>query len=202
MINVSKFFSDPHNITYNSTYIETLPKFNLPEISFAGRSNVGKSSLINALTKRKKLASVSSNPGHTRKINFYEISNKLILVDLPGYGYVKVSKGKSEFLSNLIYYYLKDRKNLKILFLLIDCRHGLKENDQKFIKLLNENNINYLLILTKIDKVSQINQQKTIETFNDFYFRNKSSNLEIFRASSLTGEGIKNLRKKIINLAI
>ena len=111
-----------------------LKVYGLPEVCFTGRSNVGKSSLINALTNRKNAVSISNKPGHTKKISFIIIDKKLILVDLPGYGYAKVSKNKTQEMSELLFLYLTKRTFLKKVFILIDSRHGFKENDLSFLE--------------------------------------------------------------------
>ncbi|WP_410541830.1 ribosome biogenesis GTP-binding protein YihA/YsxC [Wolbachia endosymbiont (group B) of Idaea biselata] len=135
---------------------KSLPDESAPEIAFAGRSNVGKSSLINLLINTKKAARVSSKPGCTRQINFYSMYNdKFRIVDLPGYGYSFASKEEAVQYLNLIEYYLIHRRNLKRVFVLIDSKVGLKEIDKDFIYWLICNNINFNIVLTKIDKVSQ-----------------------------------------------
>ncbi|MGL9757625.1 MAG: ribosome biogenesis GTP-binding protein YihA/YsxC [Wolbachia sp.] len=135
---------------------KSLPDESSPEIAFAGRSNVGKSSLINLLINSKKAARVSSKPGCTRQINFYSMYNdKFRIVDLPGYGYSCASKEETVQYLNLIEYYLIHRRNLKRVFVLIDSKVGLKEIDKDFVYWLICNNINFNIVLTKIDKVSQ-----------------------------------------------
>ena len=113
--------------------------YGIPEICFTGRSNVGKSSLINAITNRKSLASTSNKPGHTRRIFFYNIAKKFMLVDLPGYGYARASKNKIEKMSELVFLYLTKRTYLKIVYILIDSRHGFKESDISFLEFLDTN---------------------------------------------------------------
>ncbi|MEX1060691.1 MAG: ribosome biogenesis GTP-binding protein YihA/YsxC, partial [Methyloceanibacter sp.] len=134
--------------------IEDLPKDGRPEIAFAGRSNVGKSSLINALTGRTSLARVSVTPGRTRELNFFTIGKNaaLYLVDMPGYGYARASKAAIKGWTRLIGDYLKGRRELKRVFLLIDARHGIKPNDEETMKLLDEAAVSYQVVLTKADK--------------------------------------------------
>ncbi|MFL3876467.1 ribosome biogenesis GTP-binding protein YihA/YsxC [Wolbachia endosymbiont of Trichogramma kaykai] len=135
---------------------KSLPDESAPEIAFSGRSNVGKSSLINLLINSKKAARVSSKPGCTRQINFYSMYNdKFRIVDLPGYGYSRASKEESVQYLNLIEYYLIHRRNLKRVFVLIDSKVGLKEIDKDFVSWLIYNNINFSIVLTKIDKLNQ-----------------------------------------------
>ncbi|WCR54135.1 MAG: putative GTP-binding protein EngB [Wolbachia endosymbiont of Ctenocephalides orientis wCori] len=159
-----------NQITSNCSFIfwatnaKSLPNELVPEIAFAGRSNVGKSSLINLLVKSKKAARVSSNPGCTRQINFYSMyDNKFRLVDLPGYGYSRASKGEIAQYLDLVDYYLLKRSNLRRVFLLIDSKVGLKEIDKDFIYWLTYNNINFNIVLTKIDKINQESLNAALE---------------------------------------
>ncbi|APR98765.1 ribosome biogenesis GTP-binding protein YihA/YsxC [Wolbachia endosymbiont of Folsomia candida] len=144
------------NFIFGATDIKSLPNELVPEIAFAGRSNVGKSSLINLLINSKKAARVSSKPGCTRQINFYSMyEDKFRLVDLPGYGYSYAGKEEIAQYLKLVEYYLIQRSNLKRVFVLIDSKVGLKEIDKDFIYWLTYNNINFNIVLTKTDKVSQ-----------------------------------------------
>ena len=133
--------------------VAQLPPLGLPEVAFAGRSNVGKSSLINALTGRKALARVSHTPGRTQQINFFSLADRLMLVDLPGYGYAAVSKQKVANWTGLIEDYLKGRPQLKRVCLLIDARHGLKETDKAAMELMDSSAVVYQVVLTKADKL-------------------------------------------------
>ncbi|GAT76287.1 ribosome biogenesis GTP-binding protein YsxC [Ehrlichia ruminantium] len=137
-----------------ATSIKSLPDFSIPEVALAGRSNVGKSSLINAITNNKKNARISSKPGCTRQINFYLINKGLmVLVDLPGYGYSKADRATVNSYICLMEYYLLNRKNLSKVVLLIDAKVGFKEIDLDFIRWLEVHQILYQLVLTKIDRV-------------------------------------------------
>ncbi|QGR02520.1 YihA family ribosome biogenesis GTP-binding protein [Ehrlichia ruminantium] len=137
-----------------ATSVKSLPDFSIPEVALAGRSNVGKSSLINAITNNKKNARISSKPGCTKQINFYLINKGLmVLVDLPGYGYSKADKGTINNYICLMEYYLLNRKNLSKVMLLIDAKVGFKEIDLDFIRWLEIHKILYQLVLTKIDRV-------------------------------------------------
>lgn len=131
-----------------------LPEPTLPEIAFAGRSNVGKSSLINALVGRKGLVKVSGRPGKTQGLNFFEINNQLYLVDLPGYGFARVSKGMQDSWQSLITSYLESRSTLCCVVVIIDCRHEAKPQDRQLISWLQQNKIPYLPVYTKADKLS------------------------------------------------
>ncbi|TWP23760.1 YihA family ribosome biogenesis GTP-binding protein [Apibacter muscae] len=139
----------------SSPKIEECPEPDFPEYAFIGRSNVGKSSLINMLTNKKGLAKTSSTPGKTQLINHFLINNSWYLADLPGYGYAKVSKKTREIFSKMIEKYILNRKNLVNVFILVDARHLPLENDLEFINWLGEKEIPFSLVFTKIDKVSQ-----------------------------------------------
>ncbi len=153
------------NFIFGASDIKSLPSESVPEIAFAGRSNVGKSSLINLLINSKKAARVSSKPGCTRQVNFYSIYNdKFRLVDLPGYGYSCASKEETIQYLNLSEYYLAQRKRLRRVFVLVDSKVGLKEIDKDFIYWLIYNNINFDIVLTKVDKVSQKNLDAILES--------------------------------------
>lgn len=130
-----------------------LPEAHIPEVAFAGRSNVGKSSLLNALTGRRGLARTSNTPGRTQELNFFNCASRLMLVDMPGYGYAKVSKTEREAWGKLIRAYLRGRPNLRCAFVLVDSRHGLKENDLEIMTMLDETAVAYRVILTKADKI-------------------------------------------------
>jgi len=141
------------------------PVFNLHEFAFIGRSNVGKSSLINMLCQKKGLAKVSSTPGKTKLINLFNIDEKFILTDLPGYGYAKASKADKTKWHNFIVEYLKERENLHYLFVLIDIRLEPQKIDLEFIQWLGENNIPFAIIFTKADKIKKNEQQRNIAQF-------------------------------------
>ncbi len=178
-----------------------LPSLNLPEIAFAGRSNVGKSSLINALTNRKTLARVSHTPGRTQQINFFDLGGRLTLVDLPGYGYAEVSKEKKQNWGELIKDYLRGRTNLQAVCLLIDGRHGLKPLDHEIMDLLDESAVSYRVILTKADKVS-----KTDRTVIDETMEGLKKHTAAFPAVQLTSShdvvGIEELRAMLAGFAV
>ncbi len=141
---------------------KNLPALNMPEFAFVGRSNVGKSSLINALCNRKKLAKTSSLAGRTRLINFFEINKKLLFVDLPGYGFAKASKTDQAKWQSLIGTYLSNSKNLKVVFVLVDIRHEPTELDLMMLNYLYQRNVPFIIVATKLDKIkkSQVAKQK------------------------------------------
>lgn len=136
--------------------LNQLPDNEVPEVAFAGRSNVGKSSLLNALTGRRDLARTSNTPGRTQQLNFFNLSDRLYLVDMPGYGYAKVSKKMRSEWDTLIFDYLRGRPNLRCVFVLIDSRHGLKDSDEMLMEMLDEAAVPYRIILTKADKQKRI----------------------------------------------
>ncbi len=173
-----------------------IPKLFLPQFAFVGKSNVGKSSLINAITNRKALARVSHTPGRTQQINFFSLAEKFILVDLPGYGFAKVSHNKRASWEHLITNYLKNSQLLKKVFLLVDARRGLKEHDTEVIELLKTYKRNYQVVFTKTDQV------KDIDSFIKEMTRDLdkiSANNQILLASSRNGNGIRELQKLIVN---
>ncbi|MFR7349753.1 ribosome biogenesis GTP-binding protein YihA/YsxC [Peptoniphilus sp.] len=148
-----------------SVHKDTYPDENLMEIAFAGRSNVGKSSFINSMLGRKNLARTSSSPGKTRTINFYNIDEKLRLVDLPGYGYAKVSKEEKSSWAKIINEYLESRENLKEVFLLVDIRHDPTAQDKEMFRFIKEAGFSGIVVATKSDKMSKskaLNQIKNI----------------------------------------
>src|SRR5438046_810925 len=133
---------------------DACPPETLPEIAFLGRSNVGKSSLVNALTGRRMLARTSNTPGRTRQINFFALDNRLMLVDLPGYGYAAASKSAVAAWTRLVQHYLRGRASLRRVCLLIDSRHGIKEPDRPVMQLCDTSGLSYQVVLTKIDKLT------------------------------------------------
>ncbi len=151
-------------VTSNSDW-EKCPEPNLPEYAFIGRSNVGKSSLINMLTNNKKLAKTSGTPGKTQLINHFIINDSWYLVDLPGYGYAKVSKKDRNKFNALITGYLKNRKNLVNVFVLVDSRHEPLKNDLEFMRFLGENEIPFSIVLTKVDKLNSAKLGKNLAKY-------------------------------------
>ena len=140
--------------------LEILPAPDLPEVAFAGRSNVGKSSLLNALTGRKHLARVSNTPGRTQQINFFDLGGRLMLVDLPGHGYAQVSKSKVKGWTRLVETYIRGRPNLMRVLLLIDSKVGTKEADDKLMDLMDESGLSYQIVMTKADRLKPAELEK------------------------------------------
>lgn len=147
-----KLFSGTCDFMLGVTDLRQLPDTDVSEVAFAGRSNVGKSSLLNALTGRKDLARTSNTPGRTQQLNFFNLGDALYMVDMPGYGYAKVSKQQRSEWDRLIFDYLRGRPNLRCVFVLIDSRHGLKDSDEHLMKMLDQAAVPYRVILTKADK--------------------------------------------------
>lgn len=174
-----------------------LPSYPLPEVGFIGRSNVGKSSLINQLVNKKGLARTSNTPGRTQQLNFFDLNQQLILVDMPGYGYAKASKTLIENWNYLIQYYLQTRPNLKRAYVLIDSRHGLKPNDQEFMKWLDELAISYQVILTKADKISLAKAEIIFQQVQEQMKTFTAAYPFIIMTSAQDKRGIEQLRQEI-----
>ncbi len=182
-----------HNVQFLKSIVELdqRPVPYKPEVAVVGRSNVGKSSLINALFNRKNLAKISSTPGKTRLINYFLVDDQLYFVDLPGYGFAKISKKEKSSWKKKLEAYLKYNKNLKLVLLLLDVRHNLMANDRMMIEWLNFYNIPFCLILTKSDKVSNNQFQKTKAKINSEF-----SDQDVLRFSARSRDG----RNEIIKI--
>ncbi len=167
----------------SSTCLKDCPDFNLPEIALIGRSNVGKSSFINTLVNRKKLAHTSNTPGKTRLINFYNINEELIIADLPGYGYAKVSKSEQEKWKKSLEEYLKERKSLKAVIQFIDGRHDVQNNDTLMREWLDFYKIPIITLATKTDTLSKNEAFKSVQNIS------KTLDTEVIEFSSKTGVG-------------
>lgn len=170
---------------------------NVPEIGFVGRSNVGKSSLINALTGRNALARVSHTPGRTQQLNFFNLSNRLMMVDMPGYGFAKVSKGMRKAWDHLIFTYLRGRPALRCVFVLVDSRHGMKDSDAEVMTMLDKAGVSYRVVLTKIDKADDLEAVKAAVT--ESLKKRAAAFPVIYVTSSETGAGIEELRQAAID---
>jgi GTP-binding protein len=194
-------FAGPIEFERGVPSMEFLPEANVPEVAFAGRSNVGKSSLINALTGRNKLARASTEPGRTRDLNFFRMGDRLRLVDLPGYGYAKAPKKEIGRWTTLTRDYLRGRPSLKRVILLIDGRHGLKADDKDVMDALDKAAAPYQLVLTKADKVKPTEIAATAEATRAAIAKRPAAHPEIIATSSETGLGIELLRAEIAALA-
>ncbi len=173
--------------------LQECPKPVFPEYAFVGRSNVGKSSLINMITNRKKIARISNSPGKTRCINHYLINEQWYMVDLPGYGFAKVSMKERESWRKIINQYIRGRKNLLCTFLLIDSRHTLQKSDDDFIKWLGTEQIPFILLFTKADKIKYKHLQKNIDTYKSALSESWDELPEYILTSAVTKLGRKEI---------
>ena len=178
-----------------------LPGETLPEIAFFGRSNVGKSSLVNALTGRRTLARTSNTPGRTRQINFFLLDRRLMLVDLPGYGYAAASKSAIEAWTRLVQHYLRGRARLRRVCLLIDARHGIKEPDRPIMQLCDAAGLSYQVVLTKIDKLAASARGAILDAVAAELGKHSAAHPEIHLTSAEKGLGIAALRATIAGFA-
>lgn len=178
--------------------IEQLPAPDLPEVAFAGRSNVGKSSLINGLVGQHRLARASNEPGRTREVNFFLLDERLRLVDLPGYGFARASKDATKKFQNLGRAYLRGRPNLKRVYLLIDSRHGLKPPDKEAMDALDQSAVSYQVILTKADKLKAAEVDKVVAETAKAISKRPAAFPRVLATSSEKGRGLPELRAEIM----
>ncbi len=171
---------------HSSSKIGDYPQTELPEFAFSGRSNVGKSSFINSILLRKNLAKISSNPGKTKSINFYNVQDKYILADLPGFGYAKVSKAEREQWKEMIYHYFKSREQLKFVTVLVDGRHEPMPIDLSLVEWLENHQIKFMIVLTKCDKISNKQIEERTSEWS-YLLQNCKQSIEVLATSSLTG---------------
>jgi GTP-binding protein len=197
-----KLFAGPCDFISGAASVESLPPIALPEVAFAGRSNVGKSSLVNALTGRRTLARVSARPGHTRQINFFDLAGRLFLVDLPGYGFAQVSRSMKEAWQDLASAYLRGRPTLRRVCLLIDSRHGVKDSDHETMKNLDRAAVSYQLILTKTDQLRPGEIPRAIASAEAAARKHGAAHPEVLPTSSETGFGIPELRAEVSGVAL
>ena len=190
-------FARPVSFLMGCAKIEQLPAPDLPEVAFAGRSNVGKSSLINALVGQKHLARASNEPGRTREVNFFVLDERIRLVDLPGYGWAKASKATVKTFQNLGRSYLRGRPNLKRVYLLIDGRHGLKSVDTQALDALDLAADSYQIVLTKADKLKPHEVAAVVERTAKAIAKRPAAFPRVLATSAEKGAGIPELRAEI-----
>lgn len=181
--------------------LSQVPETTLPEIAFAGRSNVGKSSLINALTGRKTLARTSNTPGRTQQINFFDLGGRLMITDLPGYGYAKAPVAEVKRWTRMIKSYLRGRVQLRRVLVLVDARHGLKDTDRQVMSALDDSAVSYQVVLTKTDKISATAltelKEKTLKELS----KHVASHPVVLVSSSRKVIGVEELRAELAALA-
>jgi GTP-binding protein len=199
-----KLFAGPIEFLKSAPGLKFLPDPDVPEIAFAGRSNVGKSSLLNALTNRKGLARTSNTPGRTQELNFFDVGTptQLRLVDMPGYGFAEAPKDLVKRWRFLVNDYLRGRAVLKRALVLVDSRHGLKEVDREMMRMLDDAAVSYHLVLTKGDKVKPSALGALYEATMVEAAKHPAAHPSIFTTSSETGSGIAELRTAILEAAI
>jgi GTP-binding protein len=194
-------FARPVAFLMGAAQIDGLPPADLPEVAFAGRSNVGKSSLINALVGQKHLARASNEPGRTREVNFFLLDERLRLVDLPGYGFARASKGAVNKFQNLGRAYLRGRPNLMRVYLLIDARHGLKTVDTEALDALDLAAVSYQIVLTKADKLKPAEADKVVQATAKAVAKRPAAFPRVLATSSEKGTGLAELRAEIAEAA-
>ena len=195
-----KMFAGPVEFLKGVVAMSGLPAADRLEVCFAGRSNVGKSSLINAITGRKAIARASNTPGRTQEINFFTLGESHYLVDLPGYGYANAPLAKVEAWQRLLKQYLSGRPNLRRAFVLIDARHGIKDVDEEVMSLLDSSAVTFQCVLTKADKLKAGERDKVLDQVRGKLAKHPAAFPELIVTSSEKGEGIATLRAVIATL--
>ena len=194
-------FAKECEFSVGTATLDRLPTADLPEVAFAGRSNVGKSSLINALTGRNSLARTSNTPGRTQQLNFFDLGHRIMLVDLPGYGYAQAPKDQVAGWNQLVNDYLRGRVVLKRCYVLIDSRHGLKDVDREVMTMLDKAAVTYQIVLTKADKIKPSALETVKNAVTAEVSRRPAAFPIILSTSSESGFGVPELRAVITELA-
>ena len=197
-----KLFAQEATFMLGVVKLDDLPDEGPVEVAFAGRSNVGKSTLLNALTNQSGLARASNTPGRTREINYFDLHGAIRLVDLPGYGYAKVSRKESDAWNRLTRDFLRGRTTLRRVCTLIDARHGLKASDTEIMDMLDEAAVNYQIVLTKVDKIKPTALAALIAKTADAIRKRPAAHPVVRATSSEKGEGIAELRAELAALAV
>jgi GTP-binding protein len=195
-----KLFAGTCEFVFAAARSDGLPPAGAPEVAFAGRSNVGKSSLINALTARAGLARTSRTPGRTQELIFFDLHGRATLVDMPGYGYAAASKEKVAAWGKLARDYLRGRSTLSRVFLLVDGRHGLKESDHETMRALDAAAVSYTVVLTKGDEVKAADRSSRIAATLEGVRKHAAAYPEVLLTSARTGDGVDELRAHIARL--
>jgi GTP-binding protein len=196
-----RLFASPCRFMISAANLDQIPVSELPEVAFAGRSNVGKSSLLNALVSRKMLAKTSNTPGRTQLLNFFSLGERLILADLPGYGYAEAPKANVERWTRLVRAYLRGRAPLRRALLLIDARHGIKNIDRDIMAMLDEAAVSFQAVLTKSDKVRPGPLEDRLAASARELARHTAAYPEVLATSARTSSGIAGLRAALAALA-
>mgnify|MGYP003610737539 FL=1 len=194
-------FAKPCNFFYAAQKSDQLPEPGLPEVAFCGRSNVGKSTLVNALVGQKALARVSQTPGRTRQLNFFNLADRIVLVDLPGYGYAKASKDMQRDWQGVMFDYLRGRPNLMRVMLLLDARVETKSSDLAAMELMNVAAVAFQIVLTKADDVGPVKLAARIKEAEKLARDHTAAHPLVLVTSSETGQGIPELRAEVASLA-
>jgi GTP-binding protein len=194
-------FRQPCRFIAGAATIASLPPVSCPEIAFIGRSNVGKSTLVNALIGQKALAKTSQNPGHTKQLNFFNLADRLILVDMPGYGYAKVSKERKGEWDMLIKSYLSGRPTLKRACVLIDARRGVMPPDDAFMRVIDDAALSFQIVLTKIDAITPGDLRVLLQSLEKTIQSHAAAHPQVVATSSSTKAGIEELQEQLLPFA-
>ena len=196
-----RLFAQPCRFVAGAVRLDQLPAAELPEAAFAGRSNVGKSSLINALVGQRALARISATPGRTRQINLFDLGRRLMLADLPGYGYARAPKREVAAWTELVRDYLRGRASLRRVCLLVDARHGLMAADRPVAAMLDAAGVAYQIVLTKADRLTAAAAAERIAAIAATLARHPAAHPEVIATSARSGQGIEALRAALAALA-